>query len=95
VPETVVLSIASRPDGAEVFRALDGIKLGVTPLELPLKRSSGMAVFVLTRRGYRDARVELSASADGAADVVLRKSRSRKGRHRKGGDDAVLDPFGR
>jgi serine/threonine-protein kinase len=92
VAETVTLKITSSPPGADVYRALDGIKLGKTPLEQTLRRSSGLAVFVLKLRGHRDARVELPAAGDGEASVVLQK-RSRKGRAKS--PDGALDPFAR
>jgi len=92
-PATVTLKIDSSPPGADVYRALDGIKLGRTPLEQAIPRSGGLAVFVLKLSGYRDARVELPASGDGAADVVLSK-RPRRSQPGKG-DDGALDPFGR
>jgi hypothetical protein len=91
VPEMVTLKITSTPPGADVYRALDGIKLGQTPLEQTLPRSTGLAVFVLKLSGHRDARVELPAGVDGSADVVLK----RRSRSRPRGDDAALDPFSR
>jgi len=92
IAETVTLKITSTPPGADVYRALDGIKLGQTPLEQTLPRSSGLAVFVLKLSGHRDMRVELPAGADGVADVVLRKRSRGKSRV---SDDAALDPFSR
>jgi hypothetical protein len=91
-PPPVTLEIASRPSGAEVFRALDGIKVGTTPLSLELPPSAGRAVFVLRLAGYRDQRVELAADGDSSADVVLHKVRSRPPR-RPATRDGALDPF--
>jgi eukaryotic-like serine/threonine-protein kinase len=94
-PPPVTLTLRSRPAGAEVYRALDGIKLGVTPLEHSLPRSPGLAVFVLKRDGYRDSRIELPADEDGDAEVVLKRLPRPRGEPRRAlrGEDGALDPF--
>jgi hypothetical protein len=88
IAETVTLKITSTPPGADVYRALDGIKLGQTPLEQTLPRSSGLAVFVLKLSGHRDMRVELPAGAGQRRRCGPRKRSRGKSRV---SDDAALD----
>jgi serine/threonine-protein kinase len=73
-PTHVTLKVTSEPSGAEVFRAADGIKLGVTPLELPMERTIGVAVFILKLAGHEDGRAELSAEQNGAVAVTLKRT---------------------
>jgi hypothetical protein len=63
-PTAIALSIASKPSGAEVFRAADGVLLGTTPFEIEMPRGDGEAVFLLKKSRYRDERVALRLDGD-------------------------------
>ena len=69
---TVSLTITSEPSGARVFRASDGVELGVTPLSISVERGDGAARFILKHRGFHEEVVALAAAADGARLVTLR-----------------------
>jgi hypothetical protein len=97
----VELKVLSTPDGAEVFRAADGVLLGLTPFSTSAPATSGTAVFRLRLSGYDDARAELPADRGGTATVTLtrthvksartQKSEAPKSRKRVG--DGSVDPF--
>ena len=100
-PAMVELRVTSTPDGAEVFRAADGVLLGVTPLSLKAPPTSGTAVFRLKRAGYDDGRAELPADRDGSAAVALVRTHV-KATHPAHGDhpaprkrvgDGAVNPF--
>jgi len=65
------LHIDSRPSGAEVFRASDGIRIGETPLDLDIDKTRGQAVFTVRLSGYKDERVSLDADQDSSDNVTL------------------------
>jgi serine/threonine-protein kinase len=71
-PQMVTLAITSDPVGARVFRASDGVELGVTPFSTPVERGDGEARFILKRRGFHEEAVTLGAASDGARHVTLR-----------------------
>jgi serine/threonine-protein kinase len=60
----VTLVVDSEPRGAEVYRIVDGMKVGNTPFELKVPRTSGTAVYLLKLAGYRDERIELATDRD-------------------------------
>ena len=100
-PEPVKLELHSTPEGAEVFRAADGVLLGLTPFATSAPPTTGTAVFRLRLAGYDDARAELPADRGGTATVTLVRSKVKSARPSKGeqpkqrkrvGDGAV-DPF--
>ena len=80
-PPTVPVVITSTPVGAAVV--LDGVKLGVTPLELSVDRAERTGELVLTRKGYarvtrsvdlRDrVQLDLALVADAPPPRVTRK----------------------
>lgn len=59
-PQTNSVSIESEPSGAEIFRKLDGVRLGSTPQKLPAPRD-GDLVFVLKLDGYEDKELVIRA----------------------------------
>jgi serine/threonine-protein kinase len=67
----VRLVVDSLPHGAEVYRALDGVRLGKTPLTRDLERTDGEIEFVLKLVGYRDARVTMPTAKDGTTTTTL------------------------
>ena len=89
----VRLTLHSQPPGAEVFRLVDGVRLGATPLATEVVRSPGQAVVVLRLAGHDDTRVELPADRDGEARVHLPRQRPRGGHRPKPVHDGVYDPF--
>jgi hypothetical protein len=68
----VRLGITSTPPGADVYRAADGIRLGVTPFAKTFPRTDGEARFIVKRAGFEDETVTLSAESDGTRAVELR-----------------------
>ena len=78
-PSRVTLRIESRPTGAEVYRAADGVRVGTTPWSSEGESVPGQAVFVVKRVGYRDETVELDAERGGSRDVVLARAPNKRG----------------
>jgi serine/threonine-protein kinase len=72
-PQKIKLKIESEPAGAEVFRAADGMLVGMTPLTDERLPSTGKAVFLLKKSGFADGRAELDADRDGSAQIKLDK----------------------
>ena len=70
-PKMVTLTITSEPAGARVFRASDGVDLGVTPLATSVERGDGEARFILKHRGFHEEAVTLGAASDGARHITL------------------------
>ena len=75
---TVTIKVSSVPEGATVYRTLDGVRVGVTPLTGAYTRGVGELELVVKLAGYEDERVTLSTTQDGAVAVTLR-SLSRTG----------------
>ena len=100
-PAMVELRVTSTPEGAEVFRAADGVLLGLTPFTEKAPPTTGTALFRLKLAGYDDGRAELPADRDGAATVALVRTRVKashpaRGDHpapRKRVGDGAVDPF--
>ncbi len=100
-PASVELRVTSTPEGAEVFRAADGVLLGLTPFTEKAPPVSGTAVFRLKLAGYDDGRAELPADRDGTATVELVRTHV-KAAHPGHGDhpaprkrvgDGAVNPF--
>jgi len=72
-PATVHVVIASKPDGADVYRMPSEAKVGVTPWSSELDRAEGTAVFVLKKKGYTDGKVEIDLRSGGEPVVELAK----------------------
>jgi eukaryotic-like serine/threonine-protein kinase len=93
-PAQVELVIDSQPRGADVYREVDGVKLGKTPVTRRLDPVDGEAVFILKRSGFRDERVSLPADRDGKVKPTLRRaSRPVKKPDKKPDGPTVLDPY--
>jgi serine/threonine-protein kinase len=98
-PEPVRLELHSTPEGAEVFRAADGVLLGLTPFATSAPPTAGTAVFRLRLAGYDDARAELPADRGGTATVTLvrtksaRPSKGEQPKQRKRVGDGAVNPF--
>jgi serine/threonine protein kinase len=71
-PRTVTLTLSSDPTGAHVFRASDGVALGVTPLSTSVERGDGETRFILKHKGFYEEAVTFGAASDGARHVTLR-----------------------
>jgi serine/threonine-protein kinase len=72
-PETVDVTIASAPRGADVYRMPSQLKVGTTPWTAQLERADGVAVFVVKGAGYRDSTVEIDLRTGGTATAQLTK----------------------
>jgi serine/threonine-protein kinase len=75
-PAQVTLRVGSEPEGAGVFRFVDGALLGRTPYTHRADRSSAAAVFVLKLEGHREERLEIPLSADAERMVKLEPARN-------------------
>jgi serine/threonine-protein kinase len=69
----VVILIDSKPDGAEVYRASDGVRVGKTPYRYSLDPVEGELVYMIKRDGYKSEEVVLPANQDGRELVRLKK----------------------
>jgi hypothetical protein len=69
--ENVSVKIASDPPGAEVT-AEDGIRLGVTPTTLSIRRSDKPLVLVIGKGGFQTTRQTIVPDRDVAALLTLR-----------------------
>lgn len=67
----VRIAVLSDPEGAEVYRAADGLLVGRTPFHQEEEASSGRAVFLVKLPGHRDERVELPADKSGEVRLKL------------------------
>jgi hypothetical protein len=72
-PRRVAIRIVSQPTGAEIFRVLDGVRIGRTPWQGEYPATEGEAVYRLRAKGYRDAEVSLRLDADVEKSVTLEK----------------------
>jgi serine/threonine-protein kinase len=74
-PATKVrISIDSSPRGAEIYRKLDGLRLGTTPFAKELDASIGEHVFVLKLAGYEDVDLVLPADQDVTRAIELERT---------------------
>jgi hypothetical protein len=71
-PAKIALHVDSEPSGADVFRYLDGVHLGVTPYDLEIAPGTGELMLVIKKPGYRDEqlRLPIDASAERRVDLV-------------------------
>ncbi len=94
VPATskVTITLTSDPAGAEVFRALDGVKLGTTPMTLSLDRAAGGSVtLVLKRTSFERQSVVVPVDKDATMNVKLVRRPNKTGSGGKSIGDGVLD----
>jgi serine/threonine-protein kinase len=95
--DKVTLKITSQPDGVDVYRKLDGLKLGTTPFEVKYEKAKAEAVFVLKQAGYRDEEISMALDMNREKEVRLKRAQSsprppeKHAPRRKEGDP--LDPF--
>ena len=73
--ETVHLHLTSTPGGATV--ALDGKRLGATPLDVELPRHAGEAQLVVSHAGFADVRQRLDLRDDRRSRSCCHRSRAR------------------
>jgi hypothetical protein len=71
VREKVMLRIESTPEGADVFRVPDGLKLGRTPLDYERDREAGTLVFLVRRPGFKETQVEQSTLESSVTRLTL------------------------
>ena len=84
------LDIVTTPDGATVYRAVDGVRLGTTPFSRELERTDGQAEFLLRKAGYQDQRITLPTDHDAMTGIKL----TPEPRKRPPGKKDPLDPYG-
>jgi hypothetical protein len=99
-PAMVHITIESNPSGAEIFRASDGMRIGVTPVIQELPRGDVEAGYVLRLRGYRDAQVNASLAHDLNKVIALERAAplpapkpKTKTKNAKPIKNGVMDPF--
>jgi serine/threonine-protein kinase len=73
-PARVSIEIASQPDGAEIYRLPQSVRIGKTPMTYTMDAVDGEVVFVLRKRGFRDETIAVPASADATKSVVLARA---------------------
>jgi hypothetical protein len=71
-PAKIKLAISSDPEGAQVFRAADGVLLGTTPTVVWLEPTEGRVPFLMKLDGFAEERFDLHADKNGAANIALR-----------------------
>jgi serine/threonine protein kinase len=84
------LDIVTTPEGATVYRAVDGVRLGTTPFSRELERTDGQAEFLLRKAGYQDRRITLPTDHDAMTGIKL----TPEPRKRPPGKKDPLDPYG-
>ncbi|HKA88811.1 MAG TPA: serine/threonine-protein kinase [Haliangiales bacterium] len=72
---TVRLEIVTTPDGAAVYRAVDGVRLGTTPFSREFERTDGQAEFLIRKPGWKDQRITLPTDHDGLTGIRLTPER--------------------
>ena len=97
-PKQVLLTVTSKPTGAEVRRADTGERLGATPLKRSFPDGTALTLGI-QHPGYQEATRALVLSADAVVDVTLSpepvppKHRSGSRKEHPLERDAQLDPF--
>jgi len=99
---TITVRVVSRPAGAEVARASDGKRLGVTPLDLEIPVGGKPIALRVHKLGFVGEAIELPADRDGQVAVVLTARPrlqatnvvARRPKLSKPVKDGALDPFG-
>jgi eukaryotic-like serine/threonine-protein kinase len=98
-PATVPVSIESEPSGAGVFLKVKGSKdrlLGKTPYRGTLRRAEGEVTLVVRRKGLKDERLVVNATAPVQEMVKLSpsaRSDKKQGSRQGKGRDASVNPF--
>ncbi|MBT8492632.1 MAG: serine/threonine protein kinase [Deltaproteobacteria bacterium] len=93
-PQQITVTLESEPDGADVFRASDGLRVGKTPYRYSLDPVQGELVYIVKMDGYKPQDVSFDANKDGSQTIELEKigGRSRADRDRSNKTKSV-DPF--
>ncbi|MDQ3336358.1 MAG: serine/threonine protein kinase [Myxococcota bacterium] len=96
-PAKVRIAIDSVPRGARVS-TVEGVGLGVTPLERDFNRIDGQLEVVLRLAGFKDTTLKLATTADAKQLVTLQKvkpvSTVRRGSSEGSSGPTMLDPYG-
>jgi hypothetical protein len=98
---TITVRVISRPAGAEVVRASDGVRLGVTPVDLEMPRGAEAARLKVRRPGFVPESIELPRDRDGQVAVVLTprarlqaaNAQAKRPKLQKPIKDGALDPY--
>lgn len=69
----IVWQLRSNPSGAQVVRARDGERLGLTPLRHRQAAQAGSESLVLELSGYQSATLELDRDSNGQVELTLSK----------------------
>ena len=77
----VTVKISSRPPGARLLRAADGVLLGVTPLALEMKAAGAPLEVRVEKEGFTTITRSLALDRDVSDEVILEK---KKDEHRPG-----------
>ena len=102
LPRRITVQLDSQPQGADVFRAADGVFLGKTPLTQQYDESGGEAALLLKLHGYQDARTSVVLDHDVRHSVVLQRVISRRSHptakvpapaEKRPSKNGVVDPF--
>ena len=70
-PRQVTIQIGSTPPGAEVFDAQTGARLGETPFEREVGRSTKSAHYSIRKAGFRNKEIKLRQDQDAHLNVTL------------------------
>jgi serine/threonine-protein kinase len=70
-PATITIHLASTPSGADVFRPPQRVRIGTTPLALPIDAGPDNVMLVVKLRGHRDQTITLPADHDTDKTVTL------------------------
>jgi serine/threonine-protein kinase len=94
-PEQITVVLESTPEGADVFRASDGLRVGKTPYRYSLDPVQGELVYIVKMDGYQPQTVSFAANENGEQKIELDKvGRSRSDRDRDdSGKKSKVDPF--
>ncbi len=76
-PTTITLRVETEPAGADVYRVTDSVRIGQTPLDMPMALGVGELVVLVKKPGFRDERVVLPLAASATRHVVMVGERTR------------------
>ncbi|HTJ41764.1 MAG TPA: serine/threonine-protein kinase [Kofleriaceae bacterium] len=104
-PAKITIKLSSDPLGADVYRMPQGVRVGTTPLALPMDAMSGEVVLIVKKRGYVDQQLAVAADHDSDQTIALAKIAAAKpprppkpngsgtSAGSGSGSDGSLDPF--
>jgi len=73
VVEQVTVVLTTDPEGADVYRKSDGLRVGKTPYRYSLDPVAGELVYVVKKDGYDSVDVSFPADKDGEQSISLHK----------------------